>query len=168
MVSKKGKKPRKDRRLTLRDVAEAAHNEGLHVEVTVAGKEVYDVRELPAGERAKAVVDHVNTPINPGHYKSVMRRSSTFDPGFNLTPEEIAPYHERRTGARVEVVDVIETFVPNSAQRAHALTYLLRAGDKLAIGESRETAMIRDLTKAAWWILREVEYLGGPQNPLNK
>jgi hypothetical protein len=43
---------------------------------------------------------------------------------------------------------------------------VLRAGDKLEEGESPTAAKIRDLQKAAWWLLREAEYLGGPPNPL--
>jgi hypothetical protein len=127
-------------------------------------------------QNGKIVAEYQEDKINPKHYKKKeLRRSSTFEPGMVIDDDKVIhhngqQYHKvlERLSAPVEVVDIIETFVPNSSHRAHALTYMLRAGEKLEPADTTQDAMIRDLQKAAWWLLREVEFLGGPPNPLNK
>ena len=110
-----------------------------------------------------AQVDH----INPQHYQEVLRRSSTFDPGLGKVPES-PDLLVARECTPVQVVDIIETFAADDGHIAHALTYLLRRGEKVMEGETQNAATIRDLQKAAWWICRRIEFLGGPENPFVK
>jgi len=87
--------------------------------------------------------------IDPQHYQTVVRRSATFQPppGADEIP--------------IQVADVIETFVPDSAHLAHALTYLLRAGEKLYPGMTREESRKEDIVKARWWLTRDIQFHGG-------
>ncbi len=59
-----------------------------------------------------------------------------------------AAYIQGRDG--LEVIDVIEAFVPTKPYRWSPLKYLLRAGRKPGQDE------VQDLRKAIWWIEREI------------
>ena len=42
-----------------------------------------------------------------------------------------------------------------------AVKYILRAGCKVLLGEDKETAMVRDLEKAIWYIKRKIDSIKG-------
>ena len=93
---------------------------------------------------------------NPKHYSGDTINMVIYDPETGEAFEEVA--------VAVEVVDVIEAFVPNNSHIAHALTYLLRAGAKVPEGMTQEEAVKKDYGKAQWWIRRRIDYLGGDDN----
>lgn len=58
-------------------------------------------------------------------------------------------------GRSIQVVDIIEAFVVDDAHLAQALKYLLRAGRK------PESAYIKDVGKALWWLAKALMFHGG-------
>ena len=75
--------------------------------------------------------------------------------------DPINPAHYQKNG--VQVIDVIEAYSLGYAL-GNVAKYILRAGSKTRAGESKSTARIRDLKKAAWYLNREIERLS-KQNP---
>lgn len=64
-------------------------------------------------------------------------------------------YDGKINGQPVQVVDIIEAFVPDDAHLAQALKYLLRAGRK------PENAYLKDVGKALWWLARALMFHNG-------
>lgn len=68
----------------------------------------------------------------------------------------VSPAHYRSKG--MEVIDVIEAFVPTSPHLANVVKYVLRAGKKSPAHYEE------DLRKAAWYLDRAIKFAHHPNS----
>lgn len=69
-----------------------------------------------------------------------------------------SPSHYRSDNNKYEVIDIIEFFNLNF-HRGNVLKYLLRSGKKTEQGYEDRQKEIEDLSKAGWYLRREIQRL---------
>ena len=70
--------------------------------------------------------------------------------------DKINPAHHQNRGDDLQVIDVIEQFNLNF-HRGNVVKYTIRAGRKDEIGYENLEKAIEDLTKAKWYLDRQIE-----------